>query len=172
MENKRTYRIAVVDDDVIIRTLIGTLFLEVDVFEMAYFGSGESFIESFSKVEYDAIILDHDFASENAGNLSGSDILRMVRSQNYKVPVIMMSGQEDMEIALDLVELNVSDYIEKKDLYFDRLYDSLSDVVEYSAVKSDLNKTSGSLRKMSVRTNVFISIASLCALVFVFSKIF
>jgi FixJ family two-component response regulator len=70
MENKRTYRIAVVDDDVIIRTLIGTLFLEVDVFEIAYFESGESFIESFNKVEYDAIILDHDFDSENAGDLS------------------------------------------------------------------------------------------------------
>lgn len=172
MKELKKYKIAVVDDDPIVRTLIHTLFMEVEIFGLQFFKSGEEFLKAFRITSYDAIVLDHDFQDVSGSAMSGTEVLKVVRKKDLKVPVVMLTGQENMQVALDLVELSVSDYIQKTDLYYDRLYDSLVDGIEYGSMKDRLKKTTDSLRKMKVRSNVFLAFASSCVLVFIFSKIF
>lgn len=59
----------------------------------------------------DIVVL--DYYLENGE--TGLDAFKKIREKHPKMPVIILSGQDDVQIAADLVEAGIYEYIEKKD---------------------------------------------------------
>ncbi|HTR59100.1 MAG TPA: response regulator [Casimicrobiaceae bacterium] len=85
--------IAVIDDEVQVRTALGRLLRLAD-YEVAAFGSGEEFLASLMTRRPDCAILD-----VHMPGLSGFDVKARMCAARFEIPVVFITASDD--IALD-----------------------------------------------------------------------
>ncbi|MFM2337479.1 MAG: hypothetical protein RL115_672 [Bacteroidota bacterium] len=71
-------------------------------------------------------------------DMQGDELYRKIREINLAVPVIVISGQEEVAIAVDLLKKGVSDYIVKDDTTKDLLWNSVVRIRETQALKKEV----------------------------------
>ncbi|MCF6148075.1 MAG: sigma-54-dependent Fis family transcriptional regulator [Candidatus Kuenenia sp.] len=69
---------------------------------------GASGIETYKKELPDLIILDI-----NLPDISGIEILKQIKLMNKEIPIIIVSAQEDVKLAVDAIKFGAYDYIKK-----------------------------------------------------------
>ena len=126
MSKKRLY--FVVDDDPIIRSLV-TARLSTDDVSVLSFESGEGCVESLKK-RPDLIVLDYIFSDSKTSYRDGMEVLDMIKEINPKIPIIMLSGQEDGEVVLELARKGITDYVIKDKNLIDNLKQSIVDLFD------------------------------------------
>jgi FixJ family two-component response regulator len=97
----------VVDDDPAIRDAL-TNVLTRDGFQVANFADGASLLASARTRMPLCIILDVHIPGR-----SGLDILKELNAQDYPAPILIMSGQGDISMAVDAIRNGALDFIEK-----------------------------------------------------------
>lgn len=111
--------IFVVDDDPFINMLVVKRFT-AEGFKVEAFESGEDCLRSLDKSP-DLIILDYLFVPKGQALMNGMEIFDKIKSRNSGIPVIMLSGQENGEIVLELARKGIVDYIIKDNNLLDNL---------------------------------------------------
>ncbi|QQS27471.1 MAG: response regulator [Sphingobacteriales bacterium] len=118
----RNFKIFLVDDD--IKTLIMLKnHLEKRIghnITVNVFAYGENCLDRLDE-EPDIIVLDYFLNAIKEDALSGTDILNQIVEQRPQARVVMMSGQEDMETALESIRNGAYDYIIKNEKAMQRL---------------------------------------------------
>ncbi len=128
MEQKKR-KIFVIDDDPLVLTLVKKS-LEEDSMEVITFHYGEELLNHFDK-HPDLIILDYLFHSKERDNvMDGKEIFERIREINNEVPVIMLSGQEDGDVVLELARMGIVDYVIKDDMLIQNLKEVIKEVFE------------------------------------------
>ena len=84
--------IAVVDDEIPVRTALGRLLRLAD-YEVAAFGSGGEFLASLAARLPDCVILD-----VHMPGLSGLDVQSRLRAAHIDVPVVFITASDDLEL--------------------------------------------------------------------------
>jgi DNA-binding NarL/FixJ family response regulator len=121
--------IFIVDDDKVILNLLEYTFKSLEGFNVMSFPSGEECIKHLS-LNPDLIILDHLFYLQGKQSMSGLDTLKTLRKLNSKVPVIILSGQEDPLLIREFILNGAIKYIPKEDYFIDTLVESVEKVIE------------------------------------------
>jgi FixJ family two-component response regulator len=103
--------IAIVDDDFSFSLLMKDYLIQSCDFEAALFEDGESFLKDYKKNDKRIIILDYDFGKGQ--NINGLSILSKIKEKNNNAVVIMVSGQDDIEIAIQAMRSGATDYFIK-----------------------------------------------------------
>jgi DNA-binding NtrC family response regulator len=165
---------AVEDDPIYTKFLKYVFDLNPDI-EVEFFGDGKSCIEALYKAP-DIITLDYSLP-----DMSGDEVLREIRNTDPNIQVIIVSGQEDISTAVDLLKTGAYDYIPKNDDTKDRLLMSINNarknvslLNEVSALKKDLGEkydfsnsilgSSPAIKKVfellekAIKTNITVSI--------------
>tara|TARA_R110002050_G_scaffold300534_2_gene470371 strand:+ start:5118 stop:6476 length:1359 start_codon:yes stop_codon:yes gene_type:complete len=88
----------------------------------------------------DVICLDYYLADNNGGEL-----YEQIKARNANIPVIIISGQDDISIVLGLLKKGVYDYIIKDDHTKDLLRNSLKNLRETSNLKKEVETLKQSL---------------------------
>jgi CheY-like chemotaxis protein len=109
MVNKKL--IFIVDDDPFINMLVMKRFT-TQGYQMEAFESGEGCLGSLNK-NPDLIILDYLFVPKGINVMNGMEVFDKIRASKPDVPVIMLSGQENGEVVLELARKGIVDYIIK-----------------------------------------------------------
>jgi two-component system response regulator HydG len=99
----------IVEDNFIYSYVIEAMLKEYGNFKVTNFSSGEKCMEMLDNAP-DLIILDYNLET----GMNGFETFKLIHSQKPKIPVIILSGQTDVQIAADLLKAGVADYIEKK----------------------------------------------------------
>ena len=127
MEQKR--KIFVIDDDPLVLTLVKTS-LEKDSMEVNTFHYGEELLKHFDE-HPDLIVLDYLFHNNGKNNvMDGKEIFERIREINANIPVIMLSGQEDGNVVLELARMGIVDYVIKDDEFIQNLKEVIKEVFE------------------------------------------
>ncbi|HSG68382.1 MAG TPA: sigma-54 dependent transcriptional regulator [Bacteroidales bacterium] len=89
----------------------------------------------------DHLYLNPDFISLDYSlpDMSGLDILRKIREYNPKLPVVIVSGQDDVETAVNLLKEGAYDYFVKEEDTKNRLWNALKKVRENVELKNEIN---------------------------------
>ena len=125
METKR--KIFVIDDDPLILTLVKSS-LEAESILVDIFQYGEELFKHFNE-RPDLIILDYLFHSNEPDKvMDGKEIFNKIREIDKKVPIIMLSGQEDGEVVLELARMGIVDYVIKDDEFINNLKEVIREV--------------------------------------------
>ena len=103
----RRGEIYVVDDDSAVRDALASLFLRAG-YGVACFADGVALVAAARAATPLCIILDVYIPGK-----SGLDILKRLNAQDYPVPILMMSGQGDIAMAVDAIKHGALDFIEK-----------------------------------------------------------
>ncbi len=117
--NTEQLRVLLVDDDPFVTNLL-TRHLETEGINQIQVARNTSEC-LVSMSECDIVILDYWLMEEN-----GIDILREIKSKSPDLPVIFLSGQEFVTIAIRSLKYGAFDYLEKNKLNFDRLIEVIN----------------------------------------------
>ena len=99
--------VAVVDDDATVRDALA-LLLRMEGFTSHGYGEAQTFIDSVRTLTPACIVLDLHLP-----DMSGLEVLRSLASLKITAPVIMMSGQSDIALAVEAMKSGALDFLEK-----------------------------------------------------------
>lgn len=123
------FRIFIVEDDKIFaKRLQYELSLNPDL-ELSIFTDGKSLIKGLSE-EPDLITLDYHLPDSQ-----GDELLQLIKKQLPQTPVVIISGQQDVSTALDLMKNGAYDYLVKGDDLINRLRNLISNIGEKVLLK-------------------------------------
>ena len=74
----------------------------------------------------------------NLPDMSGEELLRRIKSYNDEIPVIIISGQEDIAVALNLLKKGASDYLLKDENTQTLLWNDLLKIKENTSLKKEV----------------------------------
>ncbi len=119
----------VVDDDQWYAEILANRLRQNGDLEVKTFNTGEEMLNHID-LEPSAIVLDYNLDSEVEGAKDGGAILEMLNPQKTRIPVILLSGQENIGTAVKLLKFHASDYIVKNDNALDNLAESVDQIFE------------------------------------------
>jgi CheY-like chemotaxis protein len=114
-------RLLVVDDDTVDRMSVERLLERTDLrVEVAEAAGVLEAIDRMTASPFDCVLLDYMLPDGD-----GLTFLRGMRGAGLSVPVVMLTGQSDPEVAASLVAAGAADYIPKGLLTAERLSESI-----------------------------------------------
>jgi len=102
-------RVLIIDDDMVDRLAIRRTILKFRpdaVVEEA--GDGEEGLEHLRRNAYDCVLLDYRLPRRD-----GLTVLREIRAGGFQAPVIVLTGQGDEQLAVEIMKAGASDYLPK-----------------------------------------------------------
>lgn len=128
------FKIFIVEDDVWYGEVIEYhLSLNPDV-TVKKFTNGKDFIKALDE-EPNLITLDYSLP-----DMSGQEVLKKVKEYNPEIPVVIISGQEDIGTAIKLLKDGAYDYIIKDDETKDRIWNVIKNIREKIDLKEEISQ--------------------------------
>lgn len=116
MTNYQQTKIFIVEDDEVYTKLLAYKLRLNPSFDVQTYTSGKSVIASLDK-NPSVITLDHFLP-----DMTGLDLLKIIKTRLPETQVILLSGQEDIAIAVDYMQSGAYDYITKDAASLDKLW--------------------------------------------------
>jgi len=110
-EGHRQGRILVVDDEAQVRKPI-SIMLAKDGYEVVEAQDGEEAIEALQSGD-NPLMVDTVLCDIRMPNINGKEAIAYFRSQFPGVPIVVMTGYPDVELAVSLMRQGVRDYLIK-----------------------------------------------------------
>jgi two-component system, OmpR family, response regulator len=137
MSTENKIKIFLVDDDVVFLKSLEIEFLEHGDFEINTFVSGEQCMSSISS-NPDIVILDYMLDGTDKDAMNGIKTLDKLREINANIPVIMLSAQDKIEVAVECMHHKAFDYVVKSETAFLRLQKIITTVFQYRKIEKEL----------------------------------
>jgi len=138
MNNKNKIKLFLVDDDALFLKSLEIDFLKAADFEIETFVKGELCIANLSH-QPDIIILDYLLDSVDKNAMNGIETLDKIKAFNPDIPVIMLSAQDKIEVAIDCMHHKAADYVVKSETAFMRLQKIITTVLRFNKLEKELN---------------------------------
>jgi DNA-binding NtrC family response regulator len=132
----KTELVYVVEDEKFFSSLTTNVLKEQGYVNVVQYYNGKDCLDNLYK-NPSIIILDHML-----NDVDGIDILRNIKSVNPNIEIIFLSGQEEMQVAVNALKYGAFDYVTKGELCFDKLKSSLTKLEEMKLLLQRRNKSS------------------------------
>jgi two-component system, OmpR family, response regulator len=138
METNNKIKLFLVDDDALFLKSLEINFLDHADFEIETFGTGEQCIENLHKLP-DIIILDYHLDGIVKNAMNGIETLDKIKEINLSIPVIMLSSQDKIEVAVNCMHHLATDYVVKNETAFFRLQKIITNVFSFKKMEKELS---------------------------------
>jgi DNA-binding NtrC family response regulator len=131
-------KLFLVDDDAVFLKSLEIEFLHHGDFDIETFETGELCLASLPH-KPDVVILDFllDGIVKNAMN--GIETLDKIKEFNAEIPVIMLSAQDKIDVAISCMHHKAFDYVVKSETAFVRLKKAIETIFKYQKIEKELN---------------------------------
>jgi len=136
--NTEKIKIFLVDDDALYLKLLEIELLEHGDFDIQTYSTGELCLENL-KNNPDVIILDYELNGIDKKAMNGLDILDKIKAYNPLIPVVMLSSQDKIEIAINCMHHKAFDYVVKSETAFFRLGKIIAAIFRCKKREKELN---------------------------------
>ena len=130
--------IFIVDDDALYLKSLEIEFQQNRDSEVRTFATGEQCLDNISQ-NPDIVILDYYLNSIDKNAIDGLQTLDKIKSKNPQIPVIMLSSQDDIEVAVNCLRHEAKDYFVKSETAYFRLEKAIIDIQHNQKVQKTLN---------------------------------
>lgn len=138
MKKDTKIKLFLVDDDMIFLKMLAIEFLQHGDFDIETFETGELCLESLHK-NPDIIILDFYLDGITKSAINGLKTLDKIKNSNPNIPVIMLSSQDKIDVAVSCMHHKAFDYIVKSETAFLRLQKTIDTIFKYQKMEKELN---------------------------------
>jgi DNA-binding NtrC family response regulator len=138
MLDEKKIKLFLVDDDALFLKSLQIEFMESANFEIQTFSTGELCLENLNQ-NPDIIILDYHLDGINKGVMNGLDVLDKIKIENQEVPVIMLSSQDKIDVAVQCIHHKATDYVVKSETAFLRLKQIITKVLHTQKIDKQLH---------------------------------
>ncbi len=127
-----------VDDDAVFLKSLEIEFLQHADFDIKTFSNGELCLEKISQ-NPDVIILDYHLDGINKNAMNGMETLDKIKVINPDIPVVMLSSQDKIEVAIGCMHHRAFDYVVKSETAFMRLQKIITTIFSYRKMEKELS---------------------------------
>ena len=138
MKNDDKIKLFLVDDDSVYLKFLEIEFLEHADFTIETYATGELCIENL-RHSPDVIILDYLLDGVDKNAMNGIDTLDKIKAYNPDIPVIILSGQDKIEVAVNCMHHKAFDYVVKSETAFMRLQHIITTIFRYQKMEKELS---------------------------------
>ena len=138
MNNEKKIKLFLVDDDALYLKLLAIEFLEKGDFEIETYATGELCIENLSH-NPDVVILDYFLDGIVKTAINGIETLDRIKAYDNSIDVIMLSSQDKIEVAVDCMLHQASDYVVKSETAFIRLQKAITTIFKTRRLEKTVN---------------------------------
>lgn len=143
MKNENKIKLFLVDDDALFLKALEIEFTEhADFTEEGYmietFSTGELCVENLSH-EPDVIILDYHLDGIDKTAMNGLETLDKIKAFNQDIPVIMLSSQDKIDVAINCMHHKAFDYVVKSETAFMRLQKIITTIFQFKKMEKELS---------------------------------
>ncbi|MGF2414789.1 MAG: response regulator [Ferruginibacter sp.] len=131
-------KLFLVDDDALFLKSLEIEFMQHADFTIETFATGELCMQSISH-DPDVIILDYYLDGIDATAMNGIDTLDKIKAVNPDIPVIMLSSQDKIDVAIKCMHHRAFDYVVKSETAFMRLQKIITTIFKYKKLEKELN---------------------------------
>jgi DNA-binding NtrC family response regulator len=132
MESYKDLKIYLVDDDMFCLNIYEQQVKNFGFKYVRTFSSGSECLGSLESDKPDLVFLDHDM-----DDMKGLDVLKIIKKQFPNTYVVMLSGQDNIYIAIDAVKSGAFEYIVKGEQDMEKITNVLDKI---SHIKNILQK--------------------------------
>ena len=126
-----------VDDDELFLKSLEIDFLQYADFNIRTFATGELCLKQIG-LNPDLIILDYQLDSIDINAMNGIETLDKIKLQNPDIPVVMLSAQDKIEVAINCMHHHAFDYVVKSETAFMRLQHIIENIFKYKKMEKEL----------------------------------
>ena len=126
---KQVKTIFIVDDDPMQSSMLQDYLSKYSTFEIHIFNSGEECLKNLA-LEPQIIFLDYNFDKAGKDAMDGIDILKEIKAQKPLTEVVMISGQDRIEVAVNTMKYGAFDYIVKSESAFHRSENVIFNIIK------------------------------------------
>jgi two-component system OmpR family response regulator len=137
MINENKVLIFLVDDDPIYLKLLEIEFVQDTGFTIETFLTGEVCVENLS-YKPNIIILDYLLDSVDKHAMNGVQTLDKIKAVNPGIPVVILSQQDRIEVAINCMHHKAFDYIIKSETAFIRLHKVIATILNIQKLEKSL----------------------------------
>lgn len=138
MNNGHKIKLFLVDDDALFLKSLEIEFLEHADFEIETFVTGELCLENLLH-NPDVIVLDYHLDGINTNAMNGIETLDRIKAFNKDIPVIMLSSQDKIDVAINCMHHQAYDYVVKSETAFMRLQKKITSIFRFKKMEKQLN---------------------------------
>jgi len=137
MGNSPQIKLFLVDDDILFLKSLEIDFSNNLAFDIYTFQSGEACLAAMG-AKPDIVILDYMLDGLNPKAMNGIATLDKIKSIDMDIPVIMLSGQDKIDVAVNCMHHKAYDYVVKSETSYLRLERNIEDILKAKKMKSQL----------------------------------
>ena len=137
-ESRDKIKIFLVDDDLVFLRMLEIEFLQLGSFSIHTFTSGELCLAALSE-NPDIIILDYLLDGTDKTAINGLETLRKIKEHDPNIEVIILSAQDDIDVAVNCMHHKAFDYVVKSETAFIRLQTNISKIITTKNLEKQIN---------------------------------
>ncbi len=138
MTKDNRIKLFLVDDDSVYLKLLEIEFLENGDFDIETFPTGEICLENISR-NPDLIILDYYLDGIDKNAMNGIETLDKIKAINPDIPVVMLSSQDKIDVAISCMHHKAFDYVVKSETAFLRLKKTIQTIFHTKKIEKTLS---------------------------------
>ncbi len=127
-------RILIIDDDKAVLNYFLVLLLQAERFEVEALADSTKAFDTIDSGKFDLLLLDMDMPG-----VSGKEVLQYVRRDHPEMEVVIITGVEDVELAVESMKMGAYDYL-CKPVDDRRLLTTLDRALERSRLRGEIDK--------------------------------
>ncbi len=101
-------KILAIDDDQAVLNYLNVMLLQTGIYQVSTLVNSSKAFQELKNNDYDLLLLDMDMP-----DVSGLEILKHIREKNIDIETIVLTGVEDVELAVSAMKLGAFDYLTK-----------------------------------------------------------
>jgi len=138
MKNINKIKLFLVEDDAVFLKSLEIEFLQSADFNIETYATGELCIENLAHTP-DIIILDYHLNGVDKNAMNGIKTLDSIKAINPDIPVVILSSQDKIDVAIDCMHHRAFDYVVKSETSFIRLQKIISTIFRYKKMEKELS---------------------------------
>lgn len=138
MKKENKIKLFLVDDDELFLKSLEIDFLQHADFDIETFVTGELCLANLSH-QPDVIMLDYYLDSIDKNAMNGIETLDKIIAFNPDIPVVILSAQDKIEVAINCMHHKATDYVVKSETAFMRLQKIITAILRFNKMEKELN---------------------------------
>lgn len=132
-------KIFIVDDDPILAEMLKDHLVKMTSYEVKVFSTGEEILNSMNELP-GIVFLDFYLDSVNKNAMNGLEVLQEIKKISPETDVVMLSGQDKIEVAVKTMQYGAFDYIVKGESSFYRAEKVVFNIYRYKKLQGNASK--------------------------------
>ncbi len=161
LENTRY--VFVIDDDPVQTEMIKDYLKERYVFTLKVYSDGETALKDIATMKPEMAVLDYHLNSNNPGAKNGIDVLKEIKKLSPATKVIMFTGEDNINVALESMRNGAYDYIIKGETAFNKIENTVNRLGEMHRLEAVTVAQKRTILFLSVGIGIIILLAILYA---------